>query len=162
MFLAELLHQFFRGFLNWPKCIYCPLCSLSRCSVVRKHPAEHLLAELMAHSLMAHTSALLLLEHDSLKCTGVVVEEEEQHKPLATLPLFTVSVSSVQPMGRSNSVGVRKGSAGSHTPITDVRITKAVVKTVAMERSNGGVIMALVWRMATTRPLTNMKGTVVL
>ncbi len=114
---------------------------------MRKPPAEHLLAELMAHSLMAHTSALLLLEHDSLKCTGrVVVEEEEQHKPLATLPLFPVLVSPVQPRGRLDSIGVRKESAGSHTPspTTDVKTAKAVVKTVAMEHSNGEVIMALV------------------
>lgn len=138
------LQCFCLRYSNWPKCIYCPLCSLSRCSVVRKPPAEHLPAELMAHSLMAHTSALLLLEHGSLKCTGVMVEEQ-QCKPLATLPVFPVLVSSVRLMARSNSIGVRKGTTGSHTlsPTTDVSTTKAMVKTVAMEHSNGEVKMAL-------------------
>lgn len=97
----------------------------------------------MAHSLMAHTSALLLLHHDSLKCTGNVVEEEQQFKPLATLPLFPVLVSSVQPMDR---LGVRKGSVGtrSQSPTRDVSTAKAVVKTVAMEHSKADVIMTRV------------------
>lgn len=130
---------------------------------MRKPPAEQLPAELMAHSLMALTSALLLLEHGSLKCTGVMVEEQ-QLKPLATLPAFPALVSSVQLMGRSNSMGVRKGTTGSHTlsPTTDVSTTKAMVKTVAMEHSKEAK-MALGLTMATMTPLTNtsVKGTVV-
>lgn len=111
---------------------------------MRQPTAEHLLAELMAHSLMAHTSALLLPEHDSLKCTGVGMEE--QYKLGATLPLFPMLVSSVQTMGQSNSIGFTKGSAGTHTqsPATDVRTAKAVVKIAAMEHSNEEITLAVV------------------
>lgn len=127
---------------------------------MRKPPAE-LLAELMVHSLMAHTSALVLHAHDSLKCKGVVVEEEEQYKQF---PLFPVIVSSVLLMGQSISIGFRKGSTGSHTqsPATDVSTIKAVAKTVATENRNREVVMTILERMATRTTLTNMsvKGTV--
>ena len=54
-------------------------------------------------------------------------------------------VSSVQLMGQSDTTGFTKGKAGSHTqsPATDVSAARAVVKTVAMEHSNGEVIIAL-------------------
>lgn len=125
---------------------------------MRKPPAESLLAKLMAHSLMAHTSALPLLECGSHKRTGVVVvfEEEQQCKPLATLRHLPVLVSSVQRMGQSNRLEVREGSAGNHTPV--VSTASAVVKTVAMGHSSVEGISA------TMTPLTqmSMKGTVVL
>lgn len=93
---------------------------------------------------MAHISALLLLDHDSLKCTGNVVEEEQQLNPLATLPLFCVFVSSVQPMELFRA---RQGSVGSRSsPFRDVNTAKAIVKKVAMEHSNADVTV----RMATT------------
>lgn len=93
---------------------------------------------------MAHISALLLLDHDSLKCTGNVVEEEQQLNPLATLPLVPVFVSSVQPV---DPFGARKGSVGSRSsPIRDVNTAKAVVKKVAMEHSDADVTV----RTATT------------
>lgn len=106
---------------------------------MRKLPAE-LLAVLMVHSLMAHT--LVLLGRDSLKCTGVVVEEEELYK---LFPLFPVIVSSVQLTGQSISIGFRKGSAGSHTrsPATDVSTIKTAAKAVATECRNRGVIMTI-------------------
>lgn len=88
--LAEKLHQFFRGFLNGPKCINCPLCSLSRCTVVRNSPVGHLPAELIACSLMAHTSVMLLLERHNLEDTGMVIEEGEQCRHLGTLLVFPV------------------------------------------------------------------------
>lgn len=99
----------------------------------------------MAPPLMAHISALLLLDHDSLKCTGNVVEEEQrQLNPLATRPLFPVFVSSVQPV---DPFGARKGSAGSRSsPTRDVTTAKAVVKKAAMEHSNADVTV----RTATT------------
>lgn len=135
MFLAEILHQFFKDLLNWSECIHFPLCSLSRCSVVKKPPAE-LQAGLMAQSLMAHTSVLLPLRLDSLKCTRVA-DKEEHYKPSATLPLFPLIVSSVQLMSKSISIGLRKGSAGSLTPshTRDVSTIKAVTRTVATEPS---------------------------
>lgn len=132
----------------------------SRCSVVRKSPAVQ---AVLAHSLMAHTSAWLLLDHNSLKCTGDVVEGEQQLNPVATLPLFPMLVNSVQP---PDWLGVRRGSVGSRTqsPTIDVCTAKAVVKTVAMEHSNTDVILTHLWRMAPKKSLTNMslKGTVLL
>lgn len=90
MFWLKNSHQFFRGFLNGPKYINCPLCSLSRCTVVRNSPIGHLQAELMAHSLMAHTSVTLLLEDHKLEHTGMVMEEEEQYGHLGALLVFLV------------------------------------------------------------------------
>lgn len=149
------------GFWSWPTCIPFLLWSLSRCSVVRKSPAE--VQAVLAHSLMAHTLDWLLLVHNSLKCTGDVVEGEQQLNPVATLPLFPMLVSSVQPL---DWLGVRRGSVGSHTqsPTRNVCIAKVVVKTVAMEHSNTDVILTHVWRMAPKKCLTNMslKGTVLL
>lgn len=111
---------------------------------MRRPPAEHLQAELTAPPLTARISALLLLDHDGLKCTGNVVEEEQRLNPLATLPLFPAFVSSVQPM---DPLGARKGSAGSRSsPIRAVNTARAVVKKVAMEHSNTDVTV----RMATT------------
>lgn len=152
----------FWGFRSWPTYIPFLLWSLSRCSVARKSPAEQVQA-VLAHSLMAHTSAWLLLVHNSLKCTGDVVEGEQQLNPVATLPLCPMLVNSVQ---RPDWLGVRRGSVGSHTqsPTRNVCTAKVVVKTVAMEHSNTDVILTHVWRMAPKKCLTNLslKGTVLL
>lgn len=95
---------------------------------------------------MAHTSGFLLLKHNSLKCRRALMEEGEWYKPAANLSLFPVLVSSVQRMGRQNSIGVTKGSAGSHTQslATEVSNAKAVVKTASMEHSSGEVAIGLI------------------
>lgn len=133
---------------------------------MRKSPAEHMQEKLTAHSLMVPTSALLLLDHNSFKCLEALMEEEKQHKPIPTLSLFPVLVSCVQPMGKPNSIGVRKESAGSHTwiPATDVSDAKAVVRIVSLDNSSGEVAMALIQKMAIMTPLTNaiVKGTVLI
>lgn len=134
----------FRCFLNWPTYIRCPLCSLCRSSAARRPPAGHLQAELTAPPLTAHISASLLLDRDSLKCTGNVVEDEQQLNPLAAPPLFPASVSAVRPM---DPFGARKGSVGSRSsPVRDVSTAKAAVEKVAMEHSKADVTV----RVATT------------
>lgn len=144
--LAVILHQFFKGFLNLPKSIYCPLCSASRCSATRKPPAEHVPAKLMAHSLMAPTSALLLLKPCSLMSSGPVQGEEEQCKLRAIMLLFLVILCPVQQMIQSVSTGLRRESADSHSRTTDVSPAIVVVQRVAMRHNKG----------QTVTPITNI------
>lgn len=66
----------------------------------------------MSHCWMAHTSTLLLLNHNSLKRTGSVVEEDHQSQPLATPPLSAVLLGPVQPV---DQVEATQESVGSPT-----------------------------------------------
>lgn len=91
--------------------------------------AEHPQADLMSHCWMAHTSTMLLLNHNSLKRTGSVVEEDNLSQPQATRPLFAVLLGPVQPVDR---VEVTQESVGSptHSQSEDAGTADAISETV--------------------------------
>lgn len=78
---------------------------------------------------MAHTSTLLLLNHNSLKRTGSVVEEDHRSRPLATPPLFAVLLGPVQLVDQVEATQESVGSP-THSQSEDAGTADAISETV--------------------------------
>lgn len=80
----------------------------------------------MSHCWMAHTSTLLLLNHNSLKRTGSVVEQDHQSQ---TPPLFAVLLGPVQPVDQVEATQESVRSP-THSQSEDAGTADAISETV--------------------------------